>query len=81
MKIFVTAKPRAKIPSIKKLEGLFDEQKASPRFIVAVKEPPVDGRANYTIQKILAEYFKVSPSKIRLISGQSSRSKVFELGE
>jgi hypothetical protein len=71
MKIFVKAKPAAREEKIEKV----DEN----NFVVSVKEPPVHGRANAAISKALANYFKVSSSQVRLISGFSSKQKVFEI--
>ena len=48
-------------------------------YTVSVKEPPVRGRANEAIIRVLAEYFGVSKSQIRIISGWSSRQKVIEV--
>ena len=48
MKIFVKAKLNAKEERVERI----DEN----NFIVAVKEPPVDGKANQAILKALAEY-------------------------
>ncbi len=71
MKIFVKAKPNAKEELIKKIDGI--------NFIVAVKEPPRKGKANAAIVRVLAEYFNVAPSAILLVSGFSSKQKVFEV--
>lgn len=71
MKIFVKAKPRAKEQKIEKV----DEN----RFVVFVKEAPEKGKANEAIIKVLAEYFKVSKSNIKLVSGFSSENKIFEI--
>jgi len=71
MKIFVKAKPSAKEEFIRKIDGI--------NFVVAVKEPPKKGKANAAIAKALAEYFKVAPSAIRLVSGFSAKQKVFEI--
>lgn len=71
MKIFVTAKPSAKEEKIKKVD--------EARFAVSVKEPSVRGRANAAIAKVVAEYFGVALSRIRLLSGFSSKQKVFEI--
>lgn len=71
MKIFVQAKPNAGEEKVEKID--------ETRFVVAVKEPPVQGRANAAIQKALAEYFKIAPSRVRLVSGYSSKQKVFEI--
>lgn len=71
MKIFVKAKPLAKEESIKKIDDV--------NFIVAVKEPPVRGLANAAITRALAEYFNVALSRVRIVSGFSSKQKVFEI--
>ncbi len=71
MKIFVKARPLAKEEKVEKI----DDQ----NFTVSVKEPPVAGQANRAIVKALAEYFNVSPSQVRLVSGFSSKNKVFEI--
>lgn len=84
MKIFVKAKPGAKEyrvdPPPQKLWRAKSADKYDKEwFKVSVKEPPTQGRANTAIGKLLAEHFKVSPSQIRLISGFSSKQKVFEI--
>lgn len=71
MKIFVKAKPGAKEESLEKIDEI--------NFVVAVKEPPKDGKANRAIVKALADYFNVAPSRLRLVSGFSSKQKVFEI--
>ncbi len=71
MKIFVQAKPNAREESVEKID--------LANFIVAVKEPPVNGLANAAIQKALAKYFGVAPSRVRLVSGYTSRKKMFEI--
>ncbi len=81
MKIFIKAKAGAKtekvIPPIAKLWK--EETTEKEWFTVWVKEPPVQGRANMAIRKALAKHFKVSPSQVNLISGASSKQKVFEI--
>ena len=71
MKIFVKAKPSAKEEKIEKVDEI--------NFIVSVKEPPKQGKANKAIIKALAVYFNISPSGVNLISGFSSKQKVFEV--
>ncbi|MDO8565436.1 MAG: DUF167 domain-containing protein [bacterium] len=48
-------------------------------YTVSVKEKPVEGRANGAITKLLAEYFKIPRSQIRLVTGATSKRKVFEI--
>lgn len=71
MKIFVKAKPKAKIESIKKL--------SETNFEISVKEPPIKGQANAAIIMALAKYFGVGTARVRLISGYTSRQKIFEI--
>ncbi len=71
MKIFVKAKPNAKEEKMEKIN--------ETNFIVAVKEPPVQGKANAAIIKALAGYFNTAPSAIRFVSGFSSKQKVFDV--
>ena len=71
VKISVKAKPNSREEKV--------EQTGENEFIVSVKEPPVQGRANEAIIRKLAEHFSVSKSQVRIISGWTSRSKVIEI--
>ncbi len=71
MRITVRVKPGAKHAEIQKI----DEQ----NFIISVKEPPIEGRANKAVIKVLAEYFKTSPSKISIVSGHVSKIKIIDI--
>ncbi len=71
MKIFVKAKPRAREDLVERV----DEN----NFDVSVTAPPVKGLANQAIIKAVAGYFKVAPSRVRIISGFTSRQKVLEI--
>ena len=71
MKIFVKAKPFAKEEKIDKVD--------ETHFVISVKEPPIKGAANKAIIKVLTGYFNISIMQINLISGFSSREKVFEI--
>lgn len=71
MKIFVKARPNAKEEKVEKI----DEQ----NYIVWVKEPPKQGKANNAIKNALAVYFKTGSSCIKIISGYASRNKIIEI--
>ncbi len=71
MKIFVTAKPGAKRERVERLDDA--------HFLVAVKEPPIEGRANKAVIAALAANLGVSPSRLLLVSGHGSRRKVIEV--
>jgi uncharacterized protein YggU (UPF0235/DUF167 family) len=48
-------------------------------FVVETREPPINGRANQAIIRLLADYFKIPAYKIRLIKGAREKSKIFEI--
>jgi len=67
----VKVKPNSKHQSIK--------EETDGSFTVHLKSPPVDGKANDELIKILAKRFDVSKSKIIIKSGLSSRQKLIEI--
>jgi len=71
MKIIVKTKPGAKDDKIEKVD--------ESNYIISVKEPPINGRANAALIKLLANYFDISPSLIEIISGFMARIKVIEI--
>jgi uncharacterized protein (TIGR00251 family) len=70
VKIQVKVKPSSKI------EELSQEENS---FIVKVKEPPKEGKANQAVIKLLAEHFGIPQSQIKILSGFRSRNKVVEV--
>ncbi|MFM2063063.1 MAG: hypothetical protein RLZZ507_2733 [Cyanobacteriota bacterium] len=48
-------------------------------LIIHLKSPPVDGKANEELIKLLAEKFNVPKYNIRIKSGLSSRQKIVEI--
>lgn len=71
MKIFVKVKPNSKEESIKKL--------SETNFEICVKEPPVKGKANAAVIKVLAKRFGVPISSVNIIIGHTSRQKIVEI--
>lgn len=71
MKISVIVHPNAKRERIEK--DLLDN------LHVHVNQPPLEGKANRATILSLANYFKVSKSKIKLVSGAKSKYKLFEI--
>ncbi|MBS9390619.1 MAG: DUF167 domain-containing protein [Dolichospermum sp. WA123] len=67
----VKVKPNSKQQKIEEL--------ADSSLIVYLKSPPVDGKANEELIKLLAKKFDVSKSSIRIKSGTTSRQKVIEI--
>lgn len=71
MKIIIKAKPGSREDRI--------EKTGENNYTISVKAPPVDGKANAAIIKLLAEYFDISPSLIEIVSGYMSRIKVIQI--
>ncbi|MBR8837965.1 MAG: DUF167 domain-containing protein [Stigonema ocellatum SAG 48.90 = DSM 106950] len=67
----VKVKPNSKVQKI--------QEEADGNLVVHLKSPPVDGKANEELIKLLAEKFDVPKSHIRIRSGLSSRQKLIEI--
>jgi len=70
MRIQVKVKPNSKTEEVSR-EG--DD------FVVKVREPPREGRANQAVIRLLAEHFGVPKSQVRILVGFTSRNKVVEV--
>lgn len=71
MRISVRAKPGAHGSGVERIDD--------SNFVVSVKEPPVRGLANAAIVRLLAEYFHVPSTHVKIISGHTSRNKIIEI--
>jgi len=70
LKIQVKVKPNSKTEEINQ-EG--------DNFVVEVKEPPKEGKANQAVIRLLAKHFSVSQGQVRILSGFRGKSKVIEI--
>ena len=48
-------------------------------YIIYTKAPAIEGRANAAAIKLLAKYFGVPQSGVRLVRGATSKHKVFNI--
>lgn len=71
MKIFIKVKPKTKEEKVEKIDDV--------NFKVQVRELPEKGRANRAVIKVLADYFNINQSKIRIVSGSTSKIKIIEI--
>lgn len=53
-------------------------KKGYKKFKVYLTAPPVDGKANRLLIKVLARYFDCKKSKLRIIKGEKARDKLIE---
>ena len=72
MKIHVRVKPSSRTEEV---------SRENDSFIVKVKEPPKEGKANQAVIRLLAERFRVPQSHVKILSGFRSRNKVVEIAE
>jgi len=71
MRIYVRVTPRASKNEVVKIsEG---------DYKVKLTAPPVDGKANSMLLKILAEHFNIPKSSLQIIGGKSSRTKIVDI--
>ncbi len=73
MKIFVKVKANTSQEKI--------EKKDSNYFEIWTKKPAINGKANKAVLKLLAEYFSVSLSETKIISGIKSKEKIIQINE
>jgi uncharacterized protein (TIGR00251 family) len=71
-------KVRVKVIPNSKIEGVIRE---GDGFLVRVKEPAKEGKANRAVIKLLADHFGVSRRQVIISSGVGSRNKVIEVLE
>jgi uncharacterized protein YggU (UPF0235/DUF167 family) len=55
------------------------EELKKGRLKIAVKEPAERNLANRRVRELVATYFKIPQSKVRLISGHTSPAKIFDV--
>lgn len=69
--IDIAVKPRAS------REGVGPVQ--ADRLVVAVNAPPVDGKANAAVVRVLAEAFGVARSAVTIVRGETGRKKTVRI--
>ena len=73
MKISVKTHPKSK-----KIEVL---RKDSAHYEVWVREAPEKGKANQAVIEALSDHLGVSPSRLTISSGHTSRNKIIEVDQ
>lgn len=71
MYIRVRVSAKAKKESFRKL--------SEDTFLIAVKEPAEQNRANTRVLELVAGYFELTPKQVRIISGHHSPGKLLSL--
>ena len=71
---------RVRVTPKAKQARIVEEDDGEPFLKVYVTVAPEDGKANRAVQRALAEHFGVARTRVRLLSGQTSREKRFRIG-
>lgn len=71
MKVSITVKPGAKFEKV--------EEDMDGGLKVWLKEPAKDGLANQRLVKLLADYYDVRRSDVRIKLGLTSKKKIIEI--
>lgn len=74
MKIFTKIKPNSR-----HREEVIANDDGS--LTIYIKAPAIEGRANLAAVKLVAKYCGVTPSRVKLVRGATSRNKVFEIAD
>lgn len=53
--------------------------KQGDEWVVRVKAMAVDGKANEAVIEVVAKYFKVNKSKVKIVSGLTGRNKIIDV--
>ena len=72
MKVTVRVKPSSK-------KGPLVQPSLDGALLVYVREPALEGKANAAVRELLAEHYEVPKSKVVLIKGSTSKTKLFEI--
>lgn len=71
MKIIVRVKPNSKMDAVEKV--------SETEYVVKVKEPAQEGKANTKMIELLADFFKVNQGTINIKIGHKSKNKIVEI--
>ncbi|MCX5679217.1 MAG: DUF167 domain-containing protein [Candidatus Omnitrophica bacterium] len=71
MRISVKIKPGSKVASV--------EEIAEREFLIRVKSPPKEGKANIELIKTLSRHFGVPKSRVIIARGAGSRNKIIDI--
>lgn len=71
MKVRIKVRPNSKEQSIR--------EEPDGSLTVRLKSPPVDGKANDELIRAIAEKFGVPKSRVRILTGFSSKTKLVEI--
>lgn len=72
MLLKIKVKPRSSKQGIEKING---------EYIIKLKSPPKDNKANIELIRLLSKHFNVSTADVKIKKGLSSRNKIVKIVE
>ena len=72
VRIKVKVQPGSREYGIKCMDGM---------YIVRVKKPPVEGRANEDLINFISDKLGISKGSVKIVSGFNSKLKIIEISE
>jgi len=79
-RLAVRVQPGAKRSEVVGWEPAPDDLRGFDRMLrVRLAAPPVEGKANAELTRVLAAHFKIRPREVRLVAGERGRRKVVEI--
>lgn len=71
MKIFVKVKTGARENKIESI--------GNGHFVISVKTRPIRSRANFAVERLIADHFGIPLSQIKIISGHTAKNKIIDI--
>lgn len=71
MEFFIKTRSNSKEEKIEKADN--------SHFVVYVKEPAREGRANAAVLRVIADYFEIPQSQVSFVSGRKSKNKIVKV--
>jgi uncharacterized protein (TIGR00251 family) len=71
MRIYLKIHPKSSQNKIVKI--------AENEYAAWVTAPPIDGKANATLIKLLSDYFGVAKSLINIVGGKTAKTKIIDI--
>lgn len=71
MRIYVKVSPRSSKNEIIKI--------SDGEYKVRLIAPPIDNQANIMLIKVMADYFNLPKSSLKIIGGKSAKTKIIEI--
>ncbi len=71
MRVFAKVKPNSKEEKVEKI--------SASEFVLRVKAPAQEDKANAAVIELLSEYFDVPKSKVSIIKGQKNKNKIISI--